>query len=77
MCALRINRAGTIHEVADAEQTAFLAHIVETGVAFGANKATIKDGYHDASAIIALLMQDINFQLGGLRFCAAIILSSR
>ena len=73
MRTLRINRSGAIHEVASSQQTAFLAHVVETGVVFGTDKATIKDGNHDASAIIALLMQDINFQLGSLCFCTAII----
>ena len=75
MCALGIDRCAAINVVAHAKQTAFLTHIVETGLGFGANEAAIQHSDEDTSAIISHFVQDINFQLRHLGLGTTIIAS--
>ena len=73
MRTLRINRVGAINEVAHTQQTAFFAHIVETGLFFRPDKTTIENGHHNASTIKSHVMQNIDFQLCDLSLRSAVI----
>ena len=73
MRALCINRGGAINEISHTEQTALLAHVVETGLLFRPNKTAIEHCNDDSSAIKALVVQLVNFQLLHLGFGTAIV----